>query len=160
MTKKDLEKEELIEKLKYIGLDLNNIPKKLKENEPIVFIPTKMYDETSYKIYKYIDIKDIEILITPSERLDDISKKYKESSSLAEYLEPDKEESIEKYVTFIKMLENLSLNRLKQLEKEQEILQERIPYEIRYKENFIWQIYYSEKADKYFMLFPSNETRT
>lgn len=160
MTKKDLEKEELIEKLKYIGLDLNKIPKNLKENEPIKFSPTKMYDETSYKIYKYIDIKDIEILITPSERLDDISKKYKASSPLAEYLEPDNEKNIEKYLTFIKMLENLDLSRLRKLEREQEILQEKIPFEIRYKENFIWQIYYSEKTDKYFMLFPSNETRT
>ena len=36
-----------------------------------------MYDETSYKIYKYVNINDIEILITPSERMDDINKKYK-----------------------------------------------------------------------------------
>lgn len=160
MTKKEIEKEEIKEKLKYIGLDLNKIPKHLKENEPIMFRPEKMYDETSYKIYKYIDIKDIEILITPSDRLDDLAKRYKLASQLSEYLEPDKEENIEKYLTFIKMLENLNLDKLKELEKEQEILQEKIPFEIKYKENFIWQIYYSETVEKYFMLFPSNETRT
>lgn len=160
MAKKEIEKEELKEKLKYIGLDLNKIPKHLKECEEIKFRPTKMYDETSYKIYKYIDIKDIEILITPQDRLDDLSKKYKLSSPLSDYLEPDKEENIEKYLSFIKMLENLSLEKLKELEKEQEMLAEKIPFEIKYKENFVWQIYYSESSDKYFMLFPSNETRT
>ena len=160
MTKKEMEKEELKEKLKYIGLDLNKVPKYLKENEPIMFKPLKMYDETSYKIYKYIDIKDIEILITPVDRLDDLSKRYKLSSPLSEYLEPDKEENIDKYLTFIKMLENLSLDKLKEIEKEQEILKEKVPFEIKYKENFVWQIYYSETVDKYFMLFPSSETRT
>ena len=58
------------------------IEENLKEWEEIKFRPTKMYDETSYKIYKYIDIKDIEILITPMERLDDLGKKYKLSSKV------------------------------------------------------------------------------
>ena len=56
------------------------------------------------------------------------------------------------------LLQKLDLNKLKELEKKQEAYKEKIPYEVKYNENFIWQIFYSEPSDKYFMLFPSNET--
>ena len=53
--------ENLEEKLKYLGLNLSRIPKILKEFEPLNFKPSKSYDETSYKVYKHIQISDIEI---------------------------------------------------------------------------------------------------
>ena len=157
---KNIEDSQIQQKLKYIGLNLNRIPKFLKEYEDISYRASKMYDETNYKIYKYIDIDDIEILITPTDRLDDLSKKYKKASPIAEYLEPKSEENIEKYLIFIKMLENLDLYKLEKLEKEQELLNDKTPFEVKYDDNFIWQIYYSEVNQKYFMLFPANETRT
>lgn len=157
---KNIEDSKIQEKLKYIGLNLNSIPKFLKEYEEISYRASKLYDETNYKVYKYVDINDIEILITPSDRLEDLSKKYKKSSPLADYLEPNSEENIEKYMLFIKMLENLDLFKLEQLEKEQELLNKKTPFEVRYEDNFIWQVYYSETSSKYFMLFPANETRT
>ena len=42
-------------KLKYIGLDLNNIPKILKDFRPLDFRPARNYDEKTYKVYKYIN---------------------------------------------------------------------------------------------------------
>lgn len=157
---RNIEESKIKEKLDYIGLNLNRIPKFLKEYEEISYRASKTYDETNYKIYKYVDVKDIEILITPTDRLEDLSKKYKLSSPIAEYLEPNKEENIEKYMLFIKMLENLDLFKLEKLEKEQQILNRNAPFEVKYEDNFIWQIYYSEANNKYFMLFPANETST
>ena len=156
---RNIDEKEISEKLKYLGLDLKKLPKFLKESQEILYRPSKIYDETNFKIYKYIDINDIEILITPTDRLEDVSKKYKNASYLCEYLESNDEDD-EKYLCFIDMLKNLDLYKLEELEKEQKNFNEKIPFEIKYKDNFVWQIYYSESMDKYFMLFPSNETRT
>ena len=51
----------------------------------------------------------------------------------------------------------MDLKKLQELEKRQEIYKEKIPYEVKYSDNFVWQIFYSEPSDRYFMLFPSNE---
>lgn len=150
----------LKEKLEYIGLNLEKIPLYLKKMEPITFRPIKNYDDTSYKIYRYIDVKDIEILLTPKDRLDDLKEKYKLAKPLSQYIQLDETQNLEEYTTFLQMLQELDLERLKQLEYEQGKMQEQIPFEVKYKENFIWQIYYAEETGTYFMLFPTNETRT
>lgn len=73
--------ENIVNKLEYIGLDLNNIPSFLKEFEPLDYRPSKYNEEHVYKVYKYINIKDIQILLTPTNRLSYISEKYRESGS-------------------------------------------------------------------------------
>ena len=55
------------------------------------------------------------------------------------------------------MLNNTDLEEIKEVEAEQEKLKENIPYEVKYANNYIWQIYYSDVSDKYFMLVPTNE---
>ena len=60
------------EKLEYIGLDLDKIPKELKEYTNINFRTVKGYDEKKYKQYKFINVKDIEILLSPTNRMDSI----------------------------------------------------------------------------------------
>lgn len=69
------------EKLKYLGLDLNKIPKKYKEFDTLDFRPSKFGDERKYKVYRYLDVNDIEILVTPTNRTCDISEKYREGGS-------------------------------------------------------------------------------
>lgn len=69
------------EKLKYIGLDLNNIPTFLKTFTELDFRPDRNLDETKYRVYKYLDVKDIQILLTPTNRLMEINEKYRKSSS-------------------------------------------------------------------------------
>lgn len=71
----------ITDKFKYIGLDLDNIPKFIKDFEPLDYRPSKYNDEHVYKVYKYININDIQILLTPTNRLSDISEKYRKSSS-------------------------------------------------------------------------------
>ncbi len=161
LAKRTNENDQMIqEKLQYIGLNLEKIPKYLKEVEPLSFRPMKNYDDTSYKVYRYVDVKDIQILLTPKDRLDDLKEKYQLASPLVQYIELKDTQNLEQYTTFLHMLQELDLDKLKQIEQEQQEMQEQIPFEVRYKENFIWQIYYAEETDTYFMLFPTNETRT
>lgn len=151
---------EIKEKLEFIGLDLENIPKCLMNTEKVSYKPIKSYEDNNYKVYKYIDVKDIEILITPLDRLDDLNDKIKSALPICVYLNSESEETIEQYSTFLKMLSKLDIDKVKEIEKEQKKLNKQLPYEIKYRDNFIWQIYYSETEDKYFMLFSSNENNS
>ena len=158
MAKATKDSEKTVEKnLKYIGLDLEKIPSFYKQSEVLNFRPSKSYDDTVYKVYKYINIKDIEILITPADRLMDLKERYKLSNPICEYLDQKKKDNIEKFTNFIKMVLTMNTQRIEELAKEQEILNEKIPYEVKYPNNFVWQIYYSDYAKKYFMLVPINE---
>ena len=158
MAKTTKEQEKTLEKnMKYIGLNLNKIPSFLKQNDSLNFRPSKSYDDTVYKVYKYVNIKNIEILITPADRLTDLKERYKLSSPISEYLDSKKEENIEKFTAFMKLLSTLNKDRIDEISKEQEKLNEKIPYEVKYPNNYIWQIYYSDYAKKYFMLVPTNE---
>ena len=156
-TKED--KKHIEEKLKYIKLDIDKIPNIFEINQKIKYKPLKEYDNTTYKAYHFVDIKDIEIYITKTTRLEETEKKYKLAEPLICYLQPEKEEFLENYVEFLKMLKELDIEKLKEIEEEQKEFQKRIPFTIKYKENFIWEIYYSESEDKYFMMFPREETQ-
>lgn len=154
---KNIAEEKLKEKLKYIGLNLEKIPKFLKEYKKFSFHPTKSYDETSYKVYQYIKVTDVQILLTPTDRLTNLNEKYKLAEPIANYLDSKSEENIEQFATFLKMLNDVTLEEIKQIEQEQEELQKHIPYEVKYTGNFMWQIYYSDISNQYFMLVPTNE---
>ena len=156
-TKED--KKQIEEKLKNIKLDINKIPSIFEIKQKVKYKPLKEYDNTTYKTYHFVDIKDIEIYITKTTRLEETEKKYKLAEPLICYLQPEKEEFIENYVKFLKMLKELDIEKLKEIEEEQKEFQNKIPFEIKYKENFIWEIYYSELEDKYFMMFPREETQ-
>lgn len=158
MPKITNENKDIIEKnLKYIGLDLEKIPKFLKEYEPLNYRPLKSYDDTTYKVYQYVDIQDIEILITPTDRLTDLKEKYKLAAPLIAYLDTEHEENIERFATFLKLVSTMNEERIIELEEEQKKLRQQIPYEVKYENHYIWQVYYSDYTKKYFMLVPANE---
>ena len=158
MPRKTKESDQTLENnLEYIGLNLSKIPNFLKQYESLNFRPSKSYDETVYKVYKYINIKEIQILITPCDRLTDIKERYKLASPIVEYLDSKSEDNIEKFATFLKMVSTMKKDRIEEIAKEQEMLNSQIPYEVKYPNNYIWQIYYSDVAKKYFMLVPTNE---
>ena len=71
------EKKIILEKLKKIKLDIENVPDTLKVTTKIKYKPLKDYDNTSYKVYQFVDVKDIDIYLTPTTRLEDTEKKYK-----------------------------------------------------------------------------------
>ena len=150
--------EEIIDKLDFIGLDLNTIPEKFKKIEPLEFRIPRFYDEKKYRQYRYVDINDIQILLSPTNRLESIGDKYKKARPLCEYLDNKKEENIIKHTTFLNMLKNLDINEIKKIEKEQANLNKEIPFKIKFDGNYLWQIYYSANTDKYFMIVPTEDT--
>ncbi len=159
MPKKKIEKiENIEEKLKYLGLNLEKIPTTLKKRESLEFRVPKFYDERQYRQYRYIPIKDIQILLSPTNRLDEIEEKYRKSSPLADYLDNDKQENILKYTTFLKMLKQIQIEEIEKVEKEQENLNKKIPFKVKFEGNYLWQIYYSENTDQYFMLVPTQDS--
>ncbi len=149
--------ETIEEKLEYLGLDLEKIPTSIKKFEPLEYRIPKFYDEKQYRQYRYIPIKDIQILLSPTNRLDDIEEKYKKASPLADYLDSKTEENILKYTTFLNMLKQIKIEDIEKVEEEQAKLNKKIPFQVKFESNYLWQIYYSENTDRYFMLVPTED---
>ena len=51
-----------------------------EEIEDLQFKPNVGLDEKKYRQYRFVSPKEIEILLSPTNRLDDISEKYKKAS--------------------------------------------------------------------------------
>lgn len=147
-------------KLEYLGLDLDNIPKELQEYEYLDFKPSRNYEDNLYKVYKYIPINKIQILLTPTNRMDTIYEKYSKSSLLYNYLVPEEDDDIIRHTTFLKMLNDVNIEEIEEIEKEQKKFENNIPSKVKYDDNYLWQIYYSEETDQYFMLVPTKEQDT
>ena len=150
--------ENLTEKLEYIGLDLNNIPDKLNFFQNINFRVRKNYIEENYKVYKYVNVNDIEIFLTPTHRLTDYTEKYAKALPIGAYLNMDTEENIERNVEFLKLLKELQIEDIEALDTKQKELNKNIPYNVSFDKDYLWQIFYSDIAHKYLMLMPIKET--
>ena len=140
--------------LEYIGLDLDNIPKELINIEPIHF--SDFSNSNTYKVYEYVSVHDLEILLTPLDRTADLRERYKLARPIYSYLQA--EDSKAKRI-FNEVLDSASVKEIQKLEELQEKLKD-IPYFVKYDKNYLWQIYYSKEDNKYFMLFPANEGET
>ena len=160
MANRTKENNELIEKnLKYLDLALDHIPEELLQYDPIDYRPTRGYsDKNSYKVYQYVDVRDIQILLTPANRLDSLTEKYEKASPFFTYLLPENEEQLYKHTMFLNMLRNVKIGQIEVVEKLQEEFQKDMPVEVKYFENYLWQIYYSEVSKQYFMLVPTMDS--
>ena len=159
MPKKTVEKNDEIEqKLKYLGLDFEKAQEQFKDFKDLEFRVPKFYDEKQYRQYRYIPIKDIEILLSPTNRLDDIEEKYKKASPLYEYLDAQNEENYIKHTMFLKMLQQVKIEEIEEIEKEQAKLNKKLPFKVKFEGNYLWQIYYSENTNRYFMLVPIEDS--
>jgi len=145
---------EIESNLNYLNLDLNNIPEILLERMESEMLPARNYEEKKFKVYKYVPISKIKILLTRANRLNTIQEKWKMSAPLHAYLVPEDEEGILRHTMFLKMLENVNIDEIKNIEAEQQRLNEEIPFKVKYSENYLWQIYYSEYSKNYYMLAP------
>ncbi len=141
------------EVLEYIGLDLNKEYKNLKCEKPEYNI-AKSYDNSMlYKVYKMLPIKDIEILISYTDRTTEIKERYLTAKPINEYIKEDQE-------NFLELVKQAKVDEIEQIENTQKEFQKHIPYFVRYDKNYLWQIYYSNADKKYFMLFPAREGET
>lgn len=154
---KDTNENNIEEKLKYLGLELEKIPNFLKKYNNFEYRPVKAFDENVYKIYRYIPISKIQILLTPTNRLNTIKEKYGKSSHISNYLDSEKEENIIKHTTFLKMLKNVQIDEIEKVEEEQKKLNKQIPFKVKFEENYLWQVYYSDISDTYFMLVTTED---
>lgn len=150
--------ENLKEKLEFIGLNLESIPDKLNFFQNINCRMHKNYNEKNYKVYKYIDVNDIDIYLTPTNRLTDYTEKYAKAVPIGEYLHPDSEEGIERNIVFLNLIKNLQQEELENLENQQLQFSQSIPYKVNFRKDYLWQIHYSEITNKYFMLVPIKES--
>lgn len=139
-------------KLKYLDLDLNKIPKILLEKMDTEMKPARNYEDKKYRVYKYVPISKIRILLTRANRLNTIQEKCQMASPIYSYLEPEDEEGILKHTIFLKMIQDMNIEEIEKIEEEQKKLQKEIPFKVKYKENYLWQIYYSEYTKNYYML--------
>ena len=144
-------KEDIKEKLSVIGLDLDNLPQFLDENKPIIFNPSRLNNDKELKVYKYISIKDIEIYCTTSYRDDSIKEKYTHSLPFGEFIKLSSEDP-EKTVELLRVFQKISEASIKKIDLEQSKMAEKIPFLVHYNRNQLWQIYYSQETDRYFML--------
>jgi len=151
-------KENLTDKLKYIGLDLENIPDKLNFYGNVNIKIHKNYMEKSYKVYRYIDVNDIEIFLVPTNRLSDYTEKCAKALPLGAYLHTETDEETQRNIEFLNLIRELQIEDIEQIVKQQNQLNKRIPYKVQYDKDYLWQIYYSDVSKKYYMLAPIKET--
>lgn len=153
-------KDDLLNKLKYLGLDLEDIPDCLRYYEPIDFNISRLNNDKDHKVFRHIPIDKIEILLTPTLRSDSIKEKYSNASPLISYIEPisdDEQKNIEKYSTFLKMISTISIPDIENISNLQKEMEKKEPFRIKFNKEHLWQIYYSENTDKYFMLVSTEE---
>ena len=146
------------EKIEYLGLNFERVPKALIATDNLNFKALKGYDEKQYKQYKYVKISDIDILLTPTHRMDSLHERYDEASPLYMYLDSINEENALKYTTFLKMLKKVEIGDIEKIKEEQEKLAKEIPFKVKFNGNYLWQIYYSEYSNRYFMLVPTEDS--
>ena len=148
----------LKEKLDYLGLDLQKVPEELVEYQNLNYKIIKNYDEKQYKQYRFVDVKNIQIMISTSNRLNSVKEKYENARPLMYYLDYKNEEHLEYYTKFLEMLKKVETYKIDRVEEEQKKLSKKIPFKVKYEGNYLWQIYYSEYDDKYFMIVPIQDS--
>ena len=55
------------------------------------------------------------------------------------------------------MVGNINIDKINEIEEEQKILNQKIPFKVKYPKDYLWQIYYSEYTGEYFMLVPTED---
>ena len=158
MENKEL-KNDLTSKLKYLGLDLNHIPEYLYDFHPLEFNVSRLNNDKDHKVFRFIPIDKIEILLTPCLRSDSVREKYSKSLPLGKYLAGEEsEEGIELYTTFLKMLNGFSISDVENVSNMQKEMKDKVPFRVKYNKEHLWHIYYSEQTDRYFMLVCTKES--
>lgn len=141
--------------LEYLNLDLKKVPDSINNNDDIDIKASEIRNEKNYKVYKYIPVKDINIVMTNTRRLDEPAKKIESMKDLSYYLNKKNEEE---YKELLNIFENASIEDIGALEKFQKSIKTKIPSKIKYAKDYLWQIYYIERTKKYYMIVPLQET--
>lgn len=152
-------KEELLSKLEYLGLNTDEMPEYLKDFSPISFNLSRLNNnDRDHRVFQFVPIDKIQILLTPTLRNDDIKDKYSKAVPLGRFFNPTgNEEDIERYATLLKIFSKLSIADVENVAIVQKKLEKTEPFRVKYNKDHLWQIYYSEATDSYFMLVCTKE---
>ena len=152
-----LDKKDIQKKLQYIGLEIGKIPDRYKKIESLDFRISKTYEDDTYRQYRYVNVNEIQILVSQTNKSESLEEKYKKSRPLMEYLNNQDEEHILKHTKFLQMIKKLDLSEVEKMESDQQKLQKNTAFKIKYENSHLWQIYYSESTKKYFMLVSTED---
>ncbi len=152
-------KTDLIQKLDYLGLDLENIPEYLYDFKPLNFNLSRLNNDKDHKVFRFVPINKIDILLTPCLRSDPVREKYSKAFPLGSYLANEEtQEGLERYTTFLKMLNDFSISEVESVSNMQKDMKNKEPFRVRYNREHLWHIYYSEASDRYFMMVCTKES--
>ena len=149
-------KEDIKAKLNLIGLNLDKLPKFLVDTEPVIFNPSRLNNDKELKVYKYVSIKDIELYVTDCHRDDSVKEKYNNSMRFVDFIKQSELDN-EKSLKLINLFNTISTTNIDKVEEEQNNLQKEPPFLVHYAKSQLWQVYYSQDSNKYFMLVPLKE---
>ena len=150
--------DDLLSKLKYLGINKEKIPEYLKDFSPISFNTTRLNNDKVHRVFQFVPIDKIQILLTPCLRGDDIKDKYSKAVPLGRFFNPaGNEEDIERFATLLKIFTKLSIPEVENVATIQKELEKTEPFRVKYNKDHLWQIYYSEATDSYFMLACTKE---
>jgi len=153
-----LREKQIEEKLKYLGLDLNNIPDFLQKKIDLEYNFNKQYGEKNYKVYRYVNVNDITILLTQTNRLVELKEKIEKAQPIIKFITEESQDDIERFTIFLKMLKNIQIEDIEQIEEQQKQFELKTPWIVNYEKDYLWQIYYSKDKNQYFMLAPINDS--
>lgn len=158
MKVENMASDDLQKKLKFLDLDLEDIPNELTDYQPLNFNVSRLNNDKDHRIFRFVPIDKIDILITPCLRTEPLKEKYSKAMPLHKYIIPaQKEEDIERYTTFLKMLDAVSINEIEAVATTQKELSKKEPFRVKYNKDHMWQIYYSDTTGRFFMLVCSKE---
>ncbi len=151
-------KGDLKKKLKYLDLDLDKIQDELISYEPLNYTISRLNNDKDHRVFKHVPINKIDILFTPCLRSDPLKDKYNKALPLFKYIVPSQEEDdLERYTLFLKMLNKVTIPEIENVASVQNELERNEPFRVTYQKDHMWQIYYSDSTDRYFMLVCTKE---
>ncbi len=151
-------KGDLQKKLKYLDLNLDDIPDKIINFKPLNYNVSRLNNDKDHRIFRFVPIDKIDILITPTLRTDPLKDKYSKALPLHRYILPaERDEDIENYTIFLKLLSKVSIDEIENVATHQKELEKKEPFKVKYPKDNMWQIYYSESTGRYFMLVCTKE---
>ena len=77
----------------------------------------KTYDEKKYIQYRFVSLKDIKILISPTNRLEELSEKYSKARPLEDYIDNSKEDNLLRFTVFLNMIKQMDIDEIWQDKK-------------------------------------------